>query len=57
MKFIHCNKHTYLEVKIIKKGNKEDINGRINKRKSAISKLNSILRDKDITIKTKTNII
>ena len=33
----------------------EDINGRINKGKMAISKLN-ILLDRDITIKTKTNI-
>ena len=52
----HCEEYIYLGVKITNTGkHEEDINGRINKGRMAISKLN-ILWDRDITIKTKTNI-
>ncbi|PSN57812.1 hypothetical protein C0J52_04368, partial [Blattella germanica] len=60
-KEVHINitwtKVINLGVKITNTGKHEkDINGRINKRRMAISKLNNILWDRDITIKTKTNI-
>jgi len=46
-----------LGVRITKDGNHEpEINDRINKGRAAVSKLNNILRDRDVTPKTKTHI-
>jgi len=51
------NEYTYLGVRITKDGNHEpEINNRINKGREAITKLNSILWDRDVTPKTKTHI-
>jgi len=53
----HANEYTYLGVRITKDGNHEpEINERINKGRGAITKLNSILWDRDVTPKTKTRI-
>jgi hypothetical protein len=53
----YVNKRTYLGVKITKDGNHEpEINDRINRGRAAIMKLNSILWDCDVTLKTKTHI-
>ena len=53
----YVNEYTYLGVKITKGGNHEpEINGRINRGRAAITKLNSILWDRDVTPKTKTHI-
>jgi hypothetical protein len=53
----HVSEYVYLGVKIIKDGNDEpEINDRINKGRAAISKLNSILWDHDVTSKTKTHL-
>jgi len=46
-----------LGVRITKDGNHEpQINERINRGRAAITKLNSILWDRDVTLKTKTHI-
>jgi hypothetical protein len=51
------NRGIYLGVRIAEDGNHEpEINDRINKGRAAISKLNSILLDRDVTPKTKTHI-
>src|SRR5215510_10743775 len=53
----HVNEFTYLGVRITKDGNCEPaINDRINRRRAAITKLNGILWDRDVTPKTKTHI-
>jgi hypothetical protein len=53
----HVNEYTYLGVRITKDGNHEpEINDRINRGRAAITKLNSILWDRDVTPKTKTHI-
>jgi len=47
------SEYVYLGVRITKVGNHEpEINDRINKGRAAISKLNSILWDRDVTSKT-----
>jgi hypothetical protein len=44
-------------VRIIEDGNREpEINDKINRGRAAISKLNSILWDRDVIVKTKTHI-
>jgi hypothetical protein len=49
----HVSETIYLGVRITKDGNHEpEINDRINKGRAAISKLNSILWDRDVTPKT-----
>ena len=55
---INCvNEYNYLGVKITRDGNHEpEINDRINKGRAAITKLNGILWDRDVTPKTKTHI-
>jgi len=46
-----------LGVRITKGGNREpQINDRINRGRAALTKLNSILWDRDVTLKTKTHI-
>ena len=51
----HVNEYTYLGVRITKDGNHEpQINDRINTGRAAITKLNSILSDRDVTLKTNT---
>jgi hypothetical protein len=53
----HVSENIYLGVRITKDGNHEpEINDRINRGQAAISKLNSILWDCDVTPKTKTHI-
>jgi len=53
----HVNEYTYLGVRITKDGNHEpEINDTINREWAAITKLNSILWDRDVTPKTKTHI-
>ena len=53
----HVNEYTYLGVRITKDGNhKPEINDRINTGRVAITKLNSIVWDCDVTPKTKTHI-
>jgi hypothetical protein len=53
----YVNEYAYLGVKITKDGNHEpEINGRINKERAGITKLNGILWDRDVTPKTKTHI-
>ena len=53
----HVNEYTYLGIRISKGGNHEpEINDRINRGRAAIMKLNSILWDRDVTMKTKTHI-
>jgi len=53
----NVNEYTYLWVRLTKDGNHEpQINERINRGRAAITKLNSILWDRDVTLKTKTNI-
>ena len=53
----HVNEYTYLGVRITKDGNCEpEINDRINRGRAAITKLNGILWDRDVTPKTKTHI-
>src|SRR5215469_18479685 len=53
----HVNEYTYLEVRITKDGNCEpEINDRINRGRAAITKLNGILWDRDVTPKTETHI-
>jgi len=53
----HANECTYLGVRISKDGSHEpQINDRINRGRAAITKLNSILWDRDATPKTKTHI-
>jgi len=50
-------KITYLGVRITKDGNHEpQINDSINRGRAAITNLNSILWDRDVTPKTKTHI-
>ena len=50
----HISEYVYLGVRITKDGNHEpEINGRINRGRAAISKLNSILWDRDVTSKKK----
>jgi hypothetical protein len=50
----HVSEYVYLGVRITKDGNYEpEINDRINRGQAAISKLNSILWDRDVTSKTK----
>ena len=57
MIIIHVNEYTYLGVRITKDGNHEpEINDRMNRGREAITKLNSILWDRDVTPKTKTHI-
>jgi hypothetical protein len=54
---IHVNEYTNLGVRITKDGNhKPEINDIINRGRAAISQLNSILWDRDVTPKTKTHI-
>jgi hypothetical protein len=51
------SEYVYLRVRITKDGNHEpEISDRINKGRAAISKLNSIFWDRDVTSKTKTHI-
>jgi hypothetical protein len=51
------NEYTYLGVRITKDGNCEpEINDRINEVRTAITKLNGILWDRDVTPETKTHI-
>jgi hypothetical protein len=51
------NEYTYLGVRITKDGNCEpEINDRINRGRAAITQLNGILWDRDVTPKTKTHI-
>ena len=46
----HVNEYIYLGVRITKDGNYEpEINDRINRGRAAITKLNSILWDRDVT--------
>jgi len=53
----YVNEYTYLGVKITKDGNHEpEISDRINRGRAVITKLNSILWDRDVTPKTKTHI-
>jgi len=53
----HVNECTYLGIRITKDGNhKPEINDKINRERAAITKLNSILWDRDVTPKTKTHI-
>jgi hypothetical protein len=53
----YVNEYTYLGVKITKDGNQEpEINGRINRGRAAITKLNDILWDRDVTPNTKIHI-
>jgi len=53
----HVNEFTYLGVRITKDGNHEpQINERINRGRAAITKLNSILWDRDVTPKTNNHI-
>ena len=53
----HVSEYVYLGVRITKDGNHEpEINDRINRGRAAVSKLNSILWDRDVTSKTKTHI-
>jgi hypothetical protein len=52
----HVNEYTYLGVRITKDGNHEPEIDRINRGRAAITKLNSILWDRDVTPKTKTDI-
>jgi len=53
----YVNECNYSGVKITKDGNHErEINDRINRGRAAITKLNSILWDRDVTPKTKTRI-
>jgi len=53
----HLIEYTYLVVRITKDGNYEpEINEKINRERAAITKLNSILWDRDVTPKTKTHI-
>ena len=53
----HVNEYTYLGVRITEDGNHEpENNDRINRGRAAITKLNSILWDRDVTPKTKTHI-
>ena len=53
----HVSEAINLGVRITKDGNHEpEIDDRINKGRAAISKLNSILWDRDVTPKTKTHI-
>ena len=53
----HVNEYTYLGVRISKDGKHEpEFDDRINKGQAAITKLNSILWDHDVTPKTKTHI-
>jgi hypothetical protein len=52
----HVREYTYLGVRITKDGNHEpEINDRINRGRAVITKLNSILWDRDVTPKTKTH--
>ena len=56
-KISHVSEYVYLGVRITKDGNHEaEINDRINKGRAAISKLNSILWDRNVTSKTKTHV-
>ena len=51
------NEYTYLGVEITKYRNHEpEINDRINRGRAALTKLNSILWDRDVTLKTKAHI-
>jgi hypothetical protein len=53
----YVNEYTYLGVKITKDGNQEaEINESINSGRAAITKLNGIFWDRDVTPKTKTHI-
>src|SRR5215510_8674484 len=53
----HVNECTYLGVRITKDVNCEpEINDRINRGQAAITKLNGVLWDRDVTPKTKTHI-
>jgi len=53
----HVSEYVYLGVRITKDGNHEtEINDRINRGRAAISKLKSILWERDVTSKTKTHI-
>ena len=53
----HVSEYIYLGVRITKDGNHElEINDSINRGRAAISKLNSILWDLDVTHKTKAHI-
>jgi len=53
----HVNECTYLEVRVTKGRNHEtQINEKINRGRAAVTKINSILWDRDVTLKTKTNI-
>jgi hypothetical protein len=52
----HVSEYVYLGVRITNDGNHEPEIDRINNGRTAISKLNSILWDRDVTSKTKTHI-
>jgi hypothetical protein len=53
----HVNEYTYLGVRITKDGNHEpEINDRVNRGRADITKLNSILWDREKKKKTKTHI-
>ena len=50
----HINEYTYLGVSITKDGNHEpEINDRINRGRVAVTKLNSILWDRDVNPQNK----
>jgi hypothetical protein len=54
----HVNEYTYSGVRITKDGNHEpEINDRINRGRAAITQLNSILWERDVTPKTTTHAI
>jgi hypothetical protein len=54
---IYVSEYVYLGVRITKDGNHEpEINDRVNKGRATISKLNSVLWDRNVTSKTKTHI-
>jgi hypothetical protein len=56
-KINHVNEHTYFGVRMSEDVNHEpEINYRIRRERAAVSKLNSILWDSDVTSKTKTHI-
>jgi hypothetical protein len=53
----HVNEYTYLGVRITIDGNHvPEINDKINRGRAAVTKLNNVLWDRDVTPKTKTHI-
>ena len=57
MTISHVSEYVYLGVRITEDGNHDpEINDRINRGRADMSKLNSILWDRDVTSKTNTHI-